>query len=152
MSSFNQNEQRVDDFYFNEMENWSDYSEYCNILGLVFVISHGEADIERGFSLNKNLLKQNREALTIRSQCKIKDYLLCNEIKLNTYTIPSKMLESVQLLWQMYDVYLQGNKSKIKQDEKQKQIALIEEDSGRINKRIELVNKTVSLLDDEFIL
>ena len=52
----------------------------------------------------------------------------------------------------MYDVYLQGNKSKIKQDEKQKQIALIEEDSGRINKRIELVYKTVSLLDDEFIL
>ena len=33
-----------------------------------------------------------------------------------------------------------------------KQIALIEEDIDRINDRIELVNKTVSLLDDEFVL
>ena len=62
------------------------------------------------------------------------------------------MLESVQLLQQNYEVYLQENKSKIKQDENQKQIALIEETIGRINERIELANKTVSLLDDEFIL
>ena len=90
------------------------------------------------------------DALTITSRCQIEGYLLCNKIKLHTYTIPSKMLESVQLLQQKYKVYLQQNKSKIKQNEKQKQIALIEEDIGRINKRIELVNKTISLLDDEF--
>ena len=59
------------------------------------------------------------EALTITLRCKIKDYLLCNEIKLNTYTISSKLLKSVPLLRQMYEVYLQENKSKIKQDEKQ---------------------------------
>ena len=83
---------------------------------LVFFLSHEQADIERGFSLNKNLLKQNMEALTITSYRKIKDYLLCNKIKLNTYTIPSKMLKSVQLLQQKYEVYLQENKSKIKED------------------------------------
>ena len=59
------------------------------------------------------------EALAITLRCKIKDYLLCNEIKLNTYTISSKLLKSVPLLRQMYEVYLQENKSKIKQDEKQ---------------------------------
>ena len=37
-------------------------------------------------------------------------------------------------------------------DERQKQIALIEEDIGRINERIELVNKTVRSLGGEFIL
>ena len=65
VSSFNWNEQRIDEFYFNEMKNLSDYSEFCNILELVFVLSHGQADIEWDFSLNKNLLKQNMEALTI---------------------------------------------------------------------------------------
>ena len=40
----------------------------------------------------------------------------------------------------------------MKQDEKQKRIALIKEDIGRINERIEPVNKTESLLNDEFIL
>ena len=90
------------------------------------------------------------DALTITSWCQIEGYLLSNKIKLHTYTIPSKMLESIQLLQQKYKVYLQQNKSKVKQNEKQKQIALIEEDISRINKRIELVNKTISLLDDEF--
>ena len=37
------------------------------------------------------------------------------------------------------------------QNENQKQ-TLIEEDIGRINEKIELVNKRISLLDDEFIL
>ena len=39
--SFNWNEQRIYDFYFNEMKNLPDYSEFCNILELVFVLSHG---------------------------------------------------------------------------------------------------------------
>ena len=85
------------------------------------------------------------ETLTVTYWRKIKDYLLCNESKLNTYTIPSKILESVQLSQQKYEVYLQENKSNTKQDEKQKQIALIEEGICRINERIELVNKTVIL-------
>ena len=134
------------------MKNLSDYSEFCNILELVLVLSHGQADIERGFSLNENLLKQNMEALTITSRRIITDYLLCNETKINTCTIPSKMLESVQLSRQKYEVYLQENKSKIKQDEKRKQISLIEEDIGRISERIELVYKTVSLLYDKLML
>ena len=50
------------------MKDLSDYSEFYNILELVFVLSHGHADIDRGFSLNKNLLKQNMEAITIATQ------------------------------------------------------------------------------------
>ena len=78
---------------------------------LVFVLKHGQEDIERGFTFNKDLLKHNMEGLTIKSRRKIKDYLLCNEIKLNTHTIPSKMLGPVQLSWQKYEVHLQENKS-----------------------------------------
>ena len=44
------------------------------------------------------------------------------------------------------------NANTIKQAEKQKKIALIEEDIGRINERIELLDNKVSLLDNEFIL
>ena len=95
VSAFNWNEQRIDDFYFNEMKNLCGYSDFCKILELVFVWSHGQADKEKGFSLNKNLLKQNMEPLTITSRWKIKDYILCKKIKLNTYTILSKMLEPV---------------------------------------------------------
>ena len=68
VSSFNRIEQRIDDFYFNERKNLCDYSDFCKILELVFVLSHGQADKEKGVSLNKNLLKQNMEPLTITSR------------------------------------------------------------------------------------
>ena len=91
------------------MKDLSDYSEFCNILELVFVSSQGQVGIERGFSFHENLQKQNMEVCTITSQHKIKDYILCNEMKLNIYTIPLKMLEFVQLSQQEYEVYLQEN-------------------------------------------
>ena len=37
VSAFNWNEQRIDDFYFNEMKNLCGYSDFCKILELVFV-------------------------------------------------------------------------------------------------------------------
>ena len=70
------------------MKDLSDYSEFCNILELVFVSSQGQVGIERGFSFHENLQKQNMEVCTITSQHKIKDYILCNEMKLNIYTVP----------------------------------------------------------------
>ena len=41
------------------MKNLSDYGDFCKNLELVFVLSHGQADLEKGFSLNKNLLNQS---------------------------------------------------------------------------------------------
>ena len=51
-------------------------------------ISHGQADFERGFSLNKNLLNQNMEALTITSRRKVKDHLISNKIVLHEFKYP----------------------------------------------------------------
>ena len=91
------------------------------------------------------------EVLTIISRRRI--ISLTHEIKLNIHTIPSNVLESVQLSQQKQTkVCLLKYKSKTKQDEKQKQIALIKEDIGRINERTEFLNKVERLLDDEFIL
>ena len=45
MSSFNWNVQKIDDFYFNKMKNLSDYSEFCDIVELAFVLSHMQADM-----------------------------------------------------------------------------------------------------------
>ena len=43
------------------------HKEPGTILQVIFTISHGETPKERGFSLNKNLLPENNEELTILS-------------------------------------------------------------------------------------
>ena len=56
ITSFDPKKQRIDDFYFHSLTNISEHNELCDVLKLIFTISHGQADVERGFSLNKNLL------------------------------------------------------------------------------------------------
>ena len=54
VTSFDPKKQRIDDFYFHSLTNISEHNELCDVLKLIFTISHGQADVERGFSLNKS--------------------------------------------------------------------------------------------------
>ena len=84
-TSFNPKKQRIDDFYFNCLTNMSEHKELCDVLKFIFKISHGQADVERRFSPNKNLLNQKMEALTITSRQKVKDHLISNKTEMLQY-------------------------------------------------------------------
>ena len=50
-----------------------------------------------GFSLNKNLLNQKMEMLTITSHSKVKDHLISNKTVLPEFKVSSKMLQYVRI-------------------------------------------------------
>ena len=54
ITSIDPKKQRIDDFYFHSLTNISEHNELCDVLKLIFTISYGQADVERGFRLNKN--------------------------------------------------------------------------------------------------
>ena len=54
ISSFDPKKQRIDDFYCHSLMNTSKDNKLCDVHKLIFPISHGEDDVERGFNLNKN--------------------------------------------------------------------------------------------------
>jgi len=41
----------------------------------LFVLHNGKTEVERGFSINKNLLKNNMKEETITTRRRIKDYM-----------------------------------------------------------------------------
>ena len=96
ITSFDPKKRRIDDSYFYSLTNISEHNELCAILKLIFTISHGQADVKRGFSLNKNFLNQNMETLTIGSCRKVKDHLLSNKIVLHEFQVPSTLLQYSQ--------------------------------------------------------
>ena len=69
--------------------------ELCMILQVIFTTSHGQVSVERRFSLNKNLLTDNMEKLTIESYWMIKDHLLSSKLPPYTLDISNKMLQHV---------------------------------------------------------
>lgn len=63
----------------------SEHKELYSVLNLIFTISHGQTDVKRVFSLNKNLLNKNMEVLTIASRQKVKDHLISNKTEMLQY-------------------------------------------------------------------
>ena len=151
ITSFDPKKQRIDDFYFHSLTNISEHNELCDVLKLIFTISHGQADVERGFSLNKNLLNQNMEALTITSRQKIKDHLISTKIVLHEFKVPSTLLQYSQSARQKYAVYLETSRSEKEQDRKSKQIEVIDQEIKDTEALRQQADETIKLLEHEFV-
>ena len=90
IQAFKRNKCRLHDFFFKELTGVSMHKELCMVLQVVFVISHGQASVERGFTLNKNLA-DNTEEVSIQSCRLIKDYLLLDDLSPYSFDITYKI-------------------------------------------------------------
>ena len=54
---------------------------------LIFTVSHGNASVERGFSVNNLILENNIKAETIIAHYFIKAYMIENELSTHTFEI-----------------------------------------------------------------
>ena len=70
--TFNQKEDRVDSFYASIMSENASFKSCWEIFKIVFTLSHGQASVERGFSINKELLGENlKEESVVCQRCMI---------------------------------------------------------------------------------
>ena len=56
---FNKRENRLDEFFFFEVEAMSDYLKLSKVIKMILVLFHGQGCVERGFSVNKDMLQPN---------------------------------------------------------------------------------------------
>ena len=59
---------RLDEFYYRSMYNKPQYSHAWEIVRKLLVLSHGQAAVERGFSINKHcsMVNQSEDSLVAR--------------------------------------------------------------------------------------
>lgn len=151
IASFNPNTQRLDEFYFHQLNNVSKHNELCTVLKLIFTLSHGQADVERGFSLNKNLINQNMESLTIISRRRVKDHLLSNKLLPHTFEVPTKLMQYAQSAHRNYVTYLETMKVQEGVEKVSKQREIIDQEIECIMEKTKIIDKTIKILDDGFV-
>ena len=100
---------RLDDFYFQKLKI-SKYAELSAILKIIITLSHGQSDVERGFSCNTHLLEENIKDDSIASKRLIKDHLVSNNLKLHMLEITSQIRASCRRARQRYHSYLEDQK------------------------------------------
>ena len=73
-SNFNFSTDRLDELFSTYM-NADPYQKLFKVLQLLLVLSHGEASVERGFSVNKELEVENLETQSLVAQRLVCDHI-----------------------------------------------------------------------------
>ena len=72
--TFDYRKESVDKFLATFVHGNTRYKNCWNICKLIFTLSHGQASVERGFSVNKELLVENLQKVSLVSQRIVYDY------------------------------------------------------------------------------
>lgn len=81
---------RLDHFYRDLLNN-SDFLELWKIVKLVLILSHGNASVESGFSINKDMLVENLHESSLVSLRTVYDSIKANEGILNIDITPDML-------------------------------------------------------------
>ena len=120
------------------------YPNLTTLAKCVLLVSHGNADPERGFSLNKHLLAIHGSSIkeeTIESIRLVKDYIIrVGGIK--NITVSNEMILSSRNAYHRYEAYLESQKKLREEEQKQTNSCTTENaKDDEKKKKIENINR-----------
>ena len=141
----------LDDFFFTKLHVGKKYSELSKVIIIILTVSHGQADIERGFSQSKTILQQNIKEDFISSKRIIKDHMLANKLQSHFIEITNEMRKLVRGVRARYTVYLEEEKKKNESLKTESAKKITEREIKEVRNRVTEKNKTCKLLDQKFV-
>ena len=92
---FNYLTDRLDDFLCPYLADEKNYENLWYVCEIVMILSHEQSSIERGFSINKEILDNNLLEKSRRSQRLIYEHFTSENIVLHEYIIPQALKKIV---------------------------------------------------------
>ena len=68
----------------------------------ILTLSHGQASVEHGLSVNKSVLKVNTTEESIASKKLVRDHMIANKLEAHTVPISNQLIRSVSCAHQSY--------------------------------------------------
>lgn len=135
---------RLDDLWIALCTNES-YPLLEKFVRIILCLSHGQAAVERGFSLNKKFIVENQLEASLIAQRRIKDYLAAKcDSDLKNVIITKQMINSVRCASGRYKFALKeadrksSEKEKEEHENKRKAAEISEKESERKRLRLQL--------------
>ena len=141
---------RLYDFYFRKL-NVSKHPELASLLIVLFTLSHGQADVERGFSLNSGSLKDNIKDESVVSKRIVKDHMLSHGLQPYTINITKEMRESCLKASSRYRDHLEEVKKEKEKTAKDSAKEIITLEIEETEKNISNLKSSVDILDAKFV-
>lgn len=112
---FDPKAERVDTLLYETMGTNPSFSRLWDVVKVVLVLSHGQASVERGFSINKELIVENQKELSLVAQRLIVDHVR-SVGGVSNVAITKELLLSAGGARQRYHRYLDEQKRVSKRD------------------------------------
>ena len=149
---FNTAKTNLDDFFFHELgSETKKYDVFSYILKIILTLSHGQAVVERGYSLGKSSLQTNITEESIIAKKVIQDHLQSNKINISTYNVPNKLIFSCNSACSKYKASLKGKAKETERDKQKEKTELLQKEIDELVDKEKKLNSTCDSLDDEFV-
>ena len=139
---------RLDNFYYQHA-CISNYKELSFVVRLVLTLSHGQAAVERGFSINNTSVKTNMTPVSIIARRIIKDHLIANQLKPHTVHITASLIESFRSARQAYMIELDNAKKEKEKTEDEQEAMHFTADIEKLNQKIKTAKKAIEMMEKE---
>ena len=148
--SFDRYKTKLDVFYFQTI-GLDKYKELNYVMKVIWILSHGQASVGRGFSINKSVLKVNITEESIVSKKLVRDHIIANKLESHTVPISNQLICSVSCACQSCkESLLAAEKAKEKDRISNEKWILLEEISAVSSKCVDFQN-TSKTLDEKFV-
>ncbi|CAG5123146.1 unnamed protein product [Candidula unifasciata] len=117
LSAFSRETDRLDSFYHDLLSGRNEFQNVWSVVQMLLMLSHGQATVERGFSVNKEMEEYNMAERTLISRRVIVDHIR-NQGGVDNIEITPKMLTSASSAHSRYMLYLDSQKEKTEQHTK----------------------------------
>ena len=125
--SFNMNTDRLDEFYWNCMKD-AKHAKVWEIFRIIFTLSHGQAAVKRGFSVNSKLLVENLQEKTLVASCFVYSSVKSDANHFSELSFTPRLKRNVQAARMRYQLYLEEQRKLHAKSDKAKKRKAVEDE------------------------
>ena len=147
-SLYKHNYTRLDSVLCDTLNKDEEFKELWPTLQILLTLSHSQAAVERGISVNKEVLAPTMQEMNLKAIRLVHSSVASLKIKISDFTVTDKLLKSCSPASNKYKMYLmekKGEKEKTEMGQKRK--ALQDELMAAKKKKTELESVASWLLD-----
>ena len=132
----------LDTFYWKLLEDTCSFRNLAVVLKIILTLSHGQASVERGFSVSKSLLVKNLATKSLTAQRIVYDYMKVNDVSAEDVEI-CPTLCCIKHDRQRHSTYLEEQKkNKVKNDRSLKR-KKTQDETAAVNKKKSILNNKI---------
>ena len=109
---------RLDYFFRSELSGKDEHEDVYNIVKRILVLSHGNAEVERGFSVNKNLIRDNLSEESLIAQRLVHQAIPTDGNKFLDVVIDKQMIGDVRMAWRRREARLEEKRLEKTQEQR----------------------------------